>query len=105
MNAVAVPTPITQCVITKPAYVAAPDYGTWLRLNQPACLDYWEQLDDGDAERPGQISEFLAFAKSQYDVFCATAEEEEDEEAPPRLFRSTDEAAAHEAGVRARGEI
>lgn len=102
---VAVLAPITKRVIQQPKYVAADSFGQWLRLNHMLCWDYWCELDDGegkDAERQGAFAEFHEFAKSQFDIHCAVLEENDE---VARVFRTADEAAAYEAGVRSRGEI
>lgn len=102
-DAIAAPAKITKRVIARPTYFEASSFASWQMKNLPALLSYWEELDP---EEPGNAMEFTDFAKSQYDIFCATPlQEEENEEAPPRLSRSSDEAAAYEAAVPARGEI
>lgn len=97
---VAVLKPITQRVITSPQYVRADTYAVWHRLNLWRLWEYWEELNPGDDE--GTSSEFKDFAKSQWDVYCATLEENDE---VARVFSTADEAAAYEAGVKTRGEI
>jgi hypothetical protein len=97
---VAVPSQITARVIQQPQYVHADTFGVWKRLNQWRLWDYWIELNPDDEE--GTSSDFLDFAKSQWDVSCAVLEENDE---VARVFRTADEAAAYEAGVPARGEI
>lgn len=98
---VAVPAQITQRVITRPDYVAAPDFATWERLNHWRLWDYWIQLED---DQEGTSSSFLDFAKVQYDL-ASTEETDDEADVDSRRFRSSDEREAYEAGVPARGEI
>lgn len=103
MNAVTVPAPITQRVIQQPQYVHADDLNVWHRLNQWRLWDYWEALNPGDDD--GSSSSFTDFVKSQWDVYCASLETDEDDEPAPRVYRNRDERDADEFGVAARGEI
>jgi hypothetical protein len=97
---VAVPSKITARVIQQPEYVDADTYGVWKRLNLWRLWDYWIELSPDNNEDTS--SEFDDFARTQWDVYCATAEENDE---VARVFRTNDEAAAFEAGVPARGEI
>lgn len=93
---------IEQRPIRLPNYTRAESFAQWLRLNQMLCWHHWSEIDDGDEERIAAFADFLDFAKSQYEIHCATLEENDE---VARVFRTADEAAAYEAGVPARGEI
>lgn len=105
---VAVIKPITQRVITRPQYrnteQSLASFDTWHRSNQPLLWEHWCETESEAGQDEGASSDFLDFAKCQYDIACV-ATTDEDEWSPPRQFRSSDEYEAYEAGVKTRGEI
>src|SRR5688500_4227057 len=98
---------ITVRPMERPRYTWADDYGTWFRLNHFVCREYWNRCEQelgADPERPGESDEFRDFAECQYDLHRAAVQREngtdDEEEGPARIYRTSDDAAAYEAGVR-----